>query len=267
MSAIEVLGFRATNPGAGGAAVTVDSGDSLTIRSFPFDASSAWLDGIWVQEATAAFVRVTSSRLHDNVQGIRLRPLAAVARDLLGDELRQRLYPQDTLGVTLAGGAAETDAGALLLYYEELPGITQRLGTWAGIQSRIANILTQEVATASAATAGDWPGGTNLNATFDLLKPNVDYALLGYETDTACTTIAVKGPDTGNLKIGGPGTTEALETRSWFVRLSRAVGIPYIPVINAAGRAASQVFAQSTAVSAAINVNLVLAELAPGGLA
>lgn len=164
-------------------------------------------------------------------------------------------------------GAAEVDAGAMLWNYEELPGVAQRLGTWEGLKPRIANILTQEVATATSATAGDWPAGTAMNVTFDLLKPNVDYALLGYEVDVPITSLAVRGPDTGNLRVGGPGTTEAIETRDWFIGLQKAIGQPAIPVINAAGRAATFVFAQGTQVSAAVNVDLVLAELVPGGLA
>lgn len=267
MTALEVVGFRSTNPGAAGAAPTVNSGDSFTVRSFPFDSSAAWLENAWVQEATAAFLRITSPRLHDNVQGLRLRPVAAAARALLADEVRQRLYPQDTLSLLLAGGAAETDAGALFLNYEELPGVTQRLGTWAGIKPRVNNILTQEVSTTTSATVGDWPAGSALNATFDQLKPNVDYALLGYTVDTQITSLCVRGTETGNLRVGGPGTTEAIETRDWFISLGNAIQAPSIPVFNAASRANASVFAQGTQNAATVLVELILAELAPGGLA
>ncbi len=90
--AIEVLSGRATNPGATGTAATVGSGDSFGVRSFPMG-SAAYLENVWVQGATAGFVRVRSARLHDNVKNLQLRSIAATPRALLGDEQRQR--PQD----------------------------------------------------------------------------------------------------------------------------------------------------------------------------
>jgi hypothetical protein len=260
--ALEVITGRALNPGATPVALTANSGDTFVVRSTPFENPPA-LEGIWALGATAGIVRVRSPRLHDNVQGIRFRTIAATTRNFVADELAQRLYPQDALTFELSGGGAETDSASLLIGYPDLPGISAQLFTWDAIKPRIQNILTAEVAVAGPATAWDWSAGTTLNATFDLIKANVPYAIIGYQSDTAVNAVAVRGPDVGNLRVGGPGTSESLETRDWFVSLSENTGKPYIPVINGANKGNTQVFVAHNTAAGTINVDLVLAELSP----
>lgn len=261
-SAIEVLGAKVTNPGAGPTACSPAAGDSLTVRFAPGQ-TQAWLLNLWGQEATAGFIQVRSPKLHDVTRGIRERVLASVTRGLLADMVNQYLTPQDTLIVEAGGGAAETDAFGLLIYYPDFQGPTQRLATWEQLQPRIANILTVELAMVAPTVAGDWAAGTLLNAASgaDLTKPNTDYAVLGYLTDTACTSVSIRGADTGNLRIGGPGTTEAIETRDWFIALSRAINAPAIPVVNSAGKGAITVAQQNNAAAGTPNIDLILAEL------
>lgn len=263
MTAYEVLAGRVVNPGAALTALTADTGDSFAVRSFNMG-TPAYLDDMWAHEATPGVFRVRSPRLHDNVQGMRYRVPTTAARALLPDEADQILYPQDVLTVELSGGGAETDCGFILAYYTDLPGIAARLATWEQIAPRVASILSNEVAITGAATTGDWSAGTPINTTFDLLKANVDYAVLGYESDTAVGAIALRGPDTGNLRVGGPGGNEALETRNWFVRQSRSNSRPYIPIINAANKGSTLAFQASASASATINVSFILAELKPG---
>lgn len=259
-NALEVVAGRALNPGAALTALTPNTGNSFQTRSFPFE-SGAYIDGLWVQSASAGIVRVRSPRMHDFVQGIRYRTIAGLTRNFLPDQVRQRLYPQDTLTFEIAGGGAETDSAAMLFYYNDLPGIQAVLKMWEEIKPRIQNILTQEVAVAGPTTAGDWSAGTALNTTFDTLKPNTEYAVLGYQTDTASLAVAVSSSRTGNLRVGGPGTTETIETRDWFVSLSLGLGAPCIPVINSAERAATLVSVCRNTAAGTDNVGLTLAEL------
>src|SRR5262245_52598814 len=159
MSAWEVVTGRALNPGAAGAALTPNTGDSFQVRSTP-DSNPPFLENIWAQAATAGFVRLRSPRMHDAVQGIRFQNPAAAVRALLADEARTQLYSQDILTFEIAGGAAETDSAALLIYYPDLGGSDQRLGTWDQIQPLIAEMATVEVVVTAPATAGDWSAGT-----------------------------------------------------------------------------------------------------------
>lgn len=259
--ALEVVSGRVTNPGATITPLTANTGDSFTIRSSPPE-SAVFLAAAWAQEGTVGVFRIRSPRIHDSTQGIRLRvPVASHARNLLTYGALQRLFPQDTLTVELSGGATETDVGALLIYYTDLPGSDARLATWQEVAPRIRHVMGAEQNLTTGATAGDYGGAQALNADFDLWKRNVDYAILGYLTDVAVGIVGIKGADTANMRVAGPGTTEALVTANWFVDLSQETGLPCIPIINGANVGTTTIDLVHTAASAAVNVTLICAEL------
>lgn len=260
MSAWEVITGRALNPGAGPVALTPNTGDTFQVRSTP-DTNPPFLEGIWAAEASAGLVRLRSPRMHDAVQGLRFTVPAGVTRNLLADEIDTQLYSQDILTFEIGGGAAETDGAALLIRYPDLGGSDQRLATWDQLKPNIAELTTVEVAVPGPVTAGDWSPGTAINVTFDLLKGNQDYAILGYTVDTLCTAVAVRGSDTANLRYGGPGPLEPIETRDWFLSLSRNTGTPAIPVINQANRASTLLFVAKNTAAGTVNVDLVVARL------
>lgn len=262
--AMEVIDTFVTNPGAGPGftATAVFPGDTLAIRNFA-DPNIARLIDVWASAATTGALRVRSPRLHDNVQGIRFRDVAAVNRALLPDGLWQRLYAQDALITEMFGGAAETDGMSLLVYYDDLPGADARLMSWEAIASRIVNLVNVEVALAAGAAVGARSASSALNATTDLLIGNTDYALLGYESDVSGLSLGVRGPDTGNLRLGGPLTSERLETRDWFKSQGEATGLPFIPVINSANKAGTLLDNAQVVAGVAANVTLIMAELAP----
>jgi hypothetical protein len=258
--ACEILSGRVASPSTTLTALTMATGDSLAIRSFP-DGQDAWLLNVWAQEATAGTLTVTSPRLHDNVQGIRSNVLITNPQPLLPRYVTQRIYAQDTLVAKLSGGGSETDVASLLVWYRNVPGVDAQLAMWSEIKPRIVNILTVETQHTSGGTAGDYGGSLALNANFDLLKANKPYAILGYQPSVAACSVGYKGPDTGNVRIGGPGSTSRIETRSWFINLSEDTGLPCIPIINSANRGATFVDIFSTVTSTAITVDTVLAEL------
>lgn len=259
--AMQVLTGRVTNPAAVLTAVTMDTGDSNTVRSYPFGASPAYIDNLWAFGATAGTIRIRSPRLHDVSQGIRLRYSASNPTVLLPDYARQLLYPQDVLILEQSGGAAETDMFTALTIYEDLPGVQAQLSTWDQISPRVKNIAGVECNLTTSATAGQYGGAQALNANFDVLKRNEQYAILGYTVDTPCCTIGLQGPDLGNLRVGGPGSTRHEITSGWFCDLSVREGKPMIPVINSANVANTIVDIATPATGAAINVTFVVAEL------
>jgi hypothetical protein len=195
------------------------------------------------------------------VQGIRKIAAAAAVRNLFGDELEQRLYPNDPLRFDMTGGGAEVDAAALLVYYRDLPGINARLELWESIKARIVDIMGHVVDVAGPATSGDWSAGTVITTPNDNLKADTDYAVLGYETSAECLAVALSGTDTGNLRVGGPGPTEAIETRDWFIGLSKHHGTPHIPVIQSNNRGNTLVHVARITAAGTVNVSLQLARL------
>lgn len=265
-AAIEIVNAFATNPGAGPAfaSTTLYTGDTAGVRNFN-SPDTAWLEQMWATEATAGVVRIRSPRLHDNVQNLRFRTVAAANRELIPEAAEQNLYAQDTLIAELFGGAAESDGMAWLNYYTNLPGVAARLYRYSAIYPRIVNLLTVEVAVASGAAIGAYSTASALNATFDLLQANTDYAILGYLVDAVGLSVGIRGPDTGNLRIGGPMTTERLVTWDWFQRLDRldAAQKPWIPVVNSANKSGTLIDTAQVVAGVAANVTLNLAQLHP----
>lgn len=260
MGAVQVLTGRVTNAGATPTAVTMNSGDSNTVRSTE-GGGNVLLDQVWSQNAAGGIARVRSPRLHDSAQGIRLRVPPATVKPLLPMQSRQVLYSQDQLTIELTGGASETDVLALLLYYENLPGINANLGTWEQVAPRIVNYHGVECNLTTSATAGQYGGAQTLSANFNTLKRNEMYAILGYTLDAECSVVGLTGPDIGNLRIGGPGVVDPYVTAGWFADMSQLTGKPYIPMIQSANVENTIVDIAATATAASRNVTWILAEL------
>ncbi|HET9765264.1 MAG TPA: hypothetical protein VFS60_00370 [Thermoanaerobaculia bacterium] len=266
MAALNVITGRVTNPGATLTALTLDTGDSSTIKFF--DASQpAYITDVWAQAATPGVVRIRSPRLHDPNQGIRLRTDQAPSRSLLPLWANQYVVPQDLLTFEGSGGGAEVDVFAFLIYYSNLLQNAAHLITVEELEARQRNISGAEVTVTSSATAGQYGGATALNATFDNWKRNVDYAILGILSDTAGCTVGITGPDTGQVRIGMPMAVEAIQTADYFVKLSWRNRIANIPVINAANIAATTIDCATTTTAGTVNFTVIAAELSPSGYA
>lgn len=253
-----VAGF-ATNPGAALAAVTAATGDSFTVRNFPATAT-ATLEAIVRGGATSGSVQVKSPMMHDNVRGIEYTSAEDPAVFLLPRQIGQRLVPQDTLAVSVSGGGAETDLAVLRIYYSDLTGGSARLHSWGDISGIIRNIKPVEVDCVTSATVGEWTD-TLITTTENLLHANTDYAVLGYVCDVAVAYVAVKGTETNNLRVGGPGTTATDDTADYFVEASDYHQTPHIPVVNSANAGGIYVSTVHNAASTDVKVQLVLAEL------
>lgn len=258
---LQVTSGRVVNPGATITPTTPASGDSFQVQNFDTPAGATLIDA-WALSATAGILSIHSPKMHDNIQGIRAKVLAAQSSPLLPDFSLQPLSAQDVLIAALSGGGAETDGLSYLVYYTDLPGGNARLFSWDELKPRIRNMLTNEVTITTGATVGDYGGGVAINANFDLLKGNTDYAILGYLTDTVVQTVGIRGADTSNFRVGGPGTSTRIDTRDWFIRMSVSQGLPLIPVFNSANKGGTIVDLVHNAAGATVVVELVLAELA-----
>jgi hypothetical protein len=257
--AVDSIGLYAANPGASGAAPTVNSGDSLTIRAYT-PSAYAGLENIYKQGATEGFIQVRSPLLHDNVRGIRFTPSETPTALLEPAWPSEIVKPMDTLSVLLAGGTAETDAAVIAVGYDDLPGAAARLHSWGDIAGLIQHIKPVEVDLTTSGTAGTW-NDTVVTITEDLMEANRDYAVLGYISDTALCAIGVKGAETGNLRVTGPGIIRVEVSAQFFVKWSNLSGRPRIPVFNSANRYAFYLSTLNAAASSTVKVQLVLALL------
>lgn len=258
---IDTQGFFATTPTATKAA-TVVTGDSFTLKNFGSPAT-AHLVGIFREHATQGFVKIVSPRFANTTTGIKLRALDSPAAYLHPPYALQSLYSGDTWVVSVSGGKTTASpkhlVGAYQVFYSTVGGAAARLHNWADIEGNIQNLFTQTVTVAKGAYT-KWH--TQLtNHTSDQMKADATYALLGYLVDAKLGIVALKAQETGNSRIGGPGTTRSEVTSNYFVTKSNNTGLPFIPVVNANNRGNINVSVLSTAATVAAKVTLIWAQL------
>lgn len=238
MPALELLTGFTTAANTTFTALTMATGNSLTVRNTPDNADIKLLQ-VWSDHQTAGQVRIKSPRLHDNVQGIRLQAPASILESLLPDMPNQKLIPQDTLVVDQTGSATAGDieTTCMLVYYSDLPGVNANLINEDTLNQRAVAYSAIEQ-TLAVGTAGNYSGEEAINAEFDQFKGNTEYAIVGYTCQADFPCIRYRGSDFGNLGIGGPGDSSTPHLTSQFFRnISRMSGLALIPVFNSANLA------------------------------
>ncbi len=264
-AALEVIAGQATAPGATFTGLTMNAGNSLSIRNAALNADVRLVE-MWAKNQAVGVFRIRSPKLHDNVQGIRVRNPASLVIEMLPWQTYQKLVPQDLLIAEITGSAVggQFEQGAALIYYSDLPGQAARLTTVSDIQKRGVNIFTVE-STITPSAAGGYTGAQAINANFDLFKANTDYALLGYRVDTRCCVVRWTGIDTGNLGVGGPGEPNISDvTENWFTWLSGYQNLPLIPVFNSANKFGIVTDIMQDQSAAVVVLTSIMVELAPG---
>lgn len=264
--ALELVAGQVTNPAGAITALTMNAGNSATVRNADLSSQAALIQ-TWANFHNIGLWRIRSPKLHDNVQGIRWRIPVSDPSPLMVPGHYQRLVPQDTLTLELqsAAGAGVIEQAAMLVYYTDLPGNAARLIGIPELLKRTVNVWTTEIPI-TAGVAGGYSGQVAINSTFDNFKANTDYALVGYEVDTRCSAVRFTSPDFSNLGIGGPGLLSARwPTARWFYHLTQQLGINLIPIFNAANKFGTLVDVMQDNGGAAVIVTAILHELAPSG--
>jgi hypothetical protein len=147
--------------------------------------------------------------------------------------------------------------------YEDQPGIAGRFIGPSDLASRGVAVLTVEdsITPTSSVT---YSGARAINAGSDLLRANTDYAILGASLGVVCAVLGIKGPDTGNARVGIPGsTTNVPQTASWFELLSLQWGVGLIPVFNSANKGNILIDVLQDQAAAVVPFSLNLVQLAP----
>lgn len=241
-SAVDIVTATGTAISATISALAAVTGDSLAVKNCPIEKMIRILS-FWSDVQVAGTGRIRSARLHDNVQGIRFDTIIGDLRPYMPWGTSQRVYPNDVLNVELAGSAVAGDLEtiSLLLWYEDLPGIAAKFIAPDELKRRAGNLSYVEN-TIATGTGGGYTGAEAINVEFDQYHAGSQYALIGYLIDTEQGAVCWRGPDTGNLRVGGPGEeTERELTADWFIRLSNAFNLPLIPVFSAENKAATTI--------------------------
>src|SRR6267142_4962407 len=216
MAAIDTVAVFSTQGAASPfpTALAAAPGDSLSIRNFPLSANAS-IEALLYAAGGNQRVRVVSPNLHDNQTGITFEPLESPAQFLVPQSQSINVQANDQLAVFGGIAAAGTIAGALQIYYSQLPGIMARLHSWGDISGNIRYTKSVEVDLGAIAVGALI--FTFTTTTENQLHANKDYAVLGYQLATALTCFGVKGSATGNLRACGPGASTTLDITEYFV--------------------------------------------------
>jgi len=262
--AFEVLCGRATAPGTTMTTLTPLTGDSFVIKNAaPGKRTLLCNASARIHAGASGMLRIRSPKLHDNVMGLNWQLHAGHNFLLMPTRVVQPVFPQDplTIEMTGSGTSGNIEHGAIFVWYEDLPGVNARLVNYADIAARIKNLFTVQVPL-SLGTSGDYTGTVAINSAYDLFKANVDYALLGYKVSAEAFMIGIRGPDTGNLRIGMPAVVGHEDfTEEFFIRLNERWGVPTIPVINGSNKFSTTIDGVQDEGGADTVVTLIMAEL------
>lgn len=199
----------------------------------------------WAVCQTAGFVQIAFPSAHDTTRGLRMNTQANALTHLLPIGTTLDVEPQELLAVTIAATAVAGDVEQVFMLEQlDLPGVSGRYISW-GELNRMKEKLTSVQASLAVTAGPGYTGEELINAESDLMKANRDYAILGavFRTGQAANAcpgvLTIRGPDTGNVRIGIPVSTDSLLTAEYFALLSRATGEECIPVFNSGNRAST----------------------------
>lgn len=249
--------FTATAAAVAGTAATAATGDTLTVEN---GKGAVRILALWAQLQAAGFVQVNSASAHDTTRGWRARVGAGniTPENPLGFDWQVR--PQELLSVTIGEAAVAGDIASVcaLMQYDDLPGVQGRYMGFAEVAKKVARLTTID-ATITAGAGGGYTGEELITAESDLLRANSDYAILGMTSSVPCAAITLRGPDFGNVRIGVPGDIADHDVNSqFFAMLSRAYGLPAIPIFNSGNRAQTFVGVVQNENAAAVPVTIHL---------
>lgn len=239
--------------------VTAGAGSTFTVRNTNLSSKVQLLDA-FMKGAAVGQLRITSPNLVPVTNGIRIQTPTGLADFLLPGPPFQELIPQDTLDVQADGTAADIYVACLQSWYDDLPGGSPVLKMPGDVAGATDFVFGWPVAAAAPATEGD-QASTVITTTVDSSIANRWYALLGYVCDTSVAAVGLKGTDTSQLFVGGPGDTDPVRTRNYFADLAVRSGKPCVPLFNAANKAATNIVVVDNAASTAVNVTMILAQL------
>lgn len=233
--------FKDSLSGSAFEALTVASGDSLTLRFLDANADIRLFEAWGANNATKCDFSIRSPLLHDNTRGIRFasmfNPTLNVADGnpqlFMSPYESQQYRPSDTLIVEALGAASDDVTFTQLVHYEG-PGVPDaKLLRYEEVLARAVNLMGNRVSPSAATSTSTYGTAEAISTDDDRFKANTWYALLGHTSDLPFTTLTIKGPETANYRIPMPGHWNEQITAGWFLELSRRFNKPMVPVFNA----------------------------------
>lgn len=268
-----VTGYQSPSTTTAGTytAFTAQSGQSFTVRSADSDPAGVMF-APFASFGAQGYLQIKSPRMHDNNVGttfaVPVNTSFPQVNRLGPDGYEEPIYNVDTLTVQSTTAVSQTGSTSYLcglqMYYNNLGSATQRMMTPAQVSSysqpsaKIGDHYVTWVRPSSAGTAGVLGTGVAINATNDQFYADGFYALIGYLCPVSVGAVLISGIDTSNVYVGGPGSSDPVQTRNFFADLSLAQGVPLIPVIKANNKAGTYVYvADPATTTTAFTIGLI----------
>lgn len=235
-----ILSYKDSLTGGSFEALSVASGDSLSLRWLGAGTQAELLEAWGANNAHLCEFSIRSPLMHDNVRGIRFKnmfnPTLSGAdgnpQIYMAPYWRQPYEPTDTLIVECNGTASDDVTFCQLIRYESPSIQGARLLTAEEVEARTVNIVGISVSPVPASTTSTWGASEAIDTDDNRLKANTDYALLGATSDLPCTAVKIFGPDTANFGIPLPCSWDEKVTAGWFYEMAKRWRQPLVPVIN-----------------------------------
>jgi len=260
---VQSLAYVKDAPGATPVLADPVSGDSLTLRAVAPGMAIKLIDWMLCSEGAAGEHRLIWTTGHDTSYGLaviadteprRVRPVGRKPATFASSEV---IKPY-VAGSATAGEAA---FGVLQILYDSVPGAEGQYISPEELLSRGLQPLGWIISITHSAKL-TWTAGGTLDQARDVWKRDKKYAILGAKMGSNIVALALRGPDTGNVRLAVvPERNDRVKSLEYFVDLSLMVGKPCIPVIEGANVGATQLEFLGLATSGSEDITLYCVEL------
>lgn len=258
--ALEHISGRVVAPGATLTPVTPTGTDSFQIKG---SIDRAFICGAWNKQQAAGKTQITSQRMHDNKNGFAYDTITGDPYSYWSEGSMQEVFAQDNIAVNVSGSAVAGDFElfCMLNFYTNAKGMDMNMIDEAELWRRKVYDVTITNTITGVAT-GAYAEQAISSGTIYNLTGNTQYAILGFLINTPCASVVYRGPDFSYVRTGLPANSANKQvSREGFVRLSRIMGLPTIPVFNSANGPATTVGVLSDENGGTFIVNTILCQL------
>jgi len=260
---VQSLAYVKDAPGATPVLADPVAGDSLSLRAVSPGVAIELIDWMLCSEGAAGEHRLIWTTAHDTSYGLAMLADTEPRRVRTVSRKPPTFMSSEVIKPYVAGSATAGEAafGVLQIYYPQVPGSEGQYISPEEVASRGKQPIGW-ITTITHSAKLSWTNAGTLEAARDVWKRDKRYAILGAKMGTNVVALALRGPDTGNVRLAVlPERNDRIKSLEYFVDLSQMLGRGVIPVIEGANVGATQIEFLGLATSGSEDIVLYCVEL------
>lgn len=177
-------------------------------------------------------ITLISAQFHDAIGGINTVSSSTTQDNLLPFDFHEKLYSlQDITPFIINDNVGATDGGALIIQYDNLPGLKSNLITYEECQRRFSHHFDQVFDYATSATQLGWTNQISLGSIFPIprIKRDKWYAVAGFSSNISDPQLFRLRGAQFQLPMIFKSTDEYPENY-FYINLARVSGLATIPI-------------------------------------